>query len=474
MAIALALFVFISLAPKSSRDEAEIQRRDIGEDDRFRDLWFVLFYLGFSMPFAFLGYWGRTLGMAEFGLDKYTVAAMFMVVQIPFFLRPLWAQPVDRMQTLPWGRRRSWMLYGTLGHLVLLMPLVVIDVGSQPWIWIAVLLLALVPRLFAEQAVSAMMAESVPLLGRANSMINLAYRGGGHLVILLMGWWVGGGGASPFISDGITDFASIQVLTFLMLLVVMACGIGITLMMKEGKPLAKAEQASPFPEGTPMMSKVLAAMQTKTAWFVLLGCILLPLGDGFEAWFSAYLVEVQNMDGAEITRWWNLFAIINYLGLAGPWISDLYGRKRMLRLYALGSVVCYIALGASMLLGLPGIVTLAIWIPTLVLTDWMMFTFITTWADIADPRLGGTHMSVFQTTQALSATFVMVGMGGIILALSSDAYWLLFMLAAAGPALGWYIFSNLRLGKEELGSDPWSPPFVPQVGEIILDAELEN
>jgi len=50
----------------------------------------------------------------------------------------------------------------------------------------------------------------------------------------------------------------------------------------------------------------------------------------------------------------------------------------------------------------------------------------------------------------------------------------LFMLAAAGPALGWYIFSNLRLGKEELGSDPWSPPFVPQVGEIILDAELEN
>ena len=476
LGIILTVFIFLFLAPLMSRDEEKStpKRRDIGEDDRFRDLWFVLFYLGFSMPFAFLGYWGRTLGMAEFGLDKYVVAAMFMVVQIPFFLRPLWAQPVDRMQTLPWGRRRSWMLYGTLGHLVLLTPLVMVDVGSQPWLWIAVLLFALVPRLFAEQAVAAMMAESIPQLGRANSMINLAYRGGGHLVILMMGWWVGGGGASPFISDGITDFASIQVVTFLMLILVMCSGIGITLMMKEGKPLPKAERANPFPEGTSMFSKVLAAMQTKTAWLVLLGCILLPLGDGFEAWFSAYLVEVQDMDGAQITIWWNIFAVINYLGLAGPWLSDIYGRKRTLRIFAIGSVACYLILGSSMLVGLPGIVTLAIWVPTLVLTDWMMFTFITTWADIADPRLGGTHMSVFQTAQALSATFVMVGLGGLILALSNDSYWLLFMLAAVGPAIGWYIFSNLRLGQGELGSDPWNPPFLPEAVPNILDAELGN
>lgn len=476
LAITITILVFLFAAPMMSKDKEKgtPSRRDIGEDDRFRDVWFILFYLGFSMPFAFLGYWGRTLGMAEFGLDKYTVAAMFMVVQIPFFLRPLWAQPVDRMQVLPWGRRRSWMLYGTMGHLALLMPLVLIDVGSQPWLWVAVLLLALVPRLFAEQAVAAMMAESIPQLGRANSMINLAYRGGGHLVILMMGWWVGGGGASPFISDGITDFASIQVATFLMLLLVMVSGIGITLMMKEGKPLPKAEEASPFTEGTPMLSKVLAAMQTKTAWLVLLGCILLPLGDGFEAWFSAYLVEVQDMDGAQITFWWNIFAVINYLGLAGPWLSDIYGRKRSLRVFAIGAVISYLVLGCSILFGLPGIVTLVIWIPTLVLTDWMMFTFITTWADIADPRLGGTHMSVFQTAQALSATFVMVGLGGLILLLSNDSYWLLFVLAAVGPAIGWYIFSNLRLGDDELGTDPWNPPFLPAASSNILDAELEE
>ena len=469
MVLFVAFFVFVLGADSSGR-----KRFDIGINSKFRDLWFIFFYLGFSMPFAFLGYWGRTLGMAEFGLDKYTVVAMFMVVQIPFFLRPLWAQPVDAYQSLPHGKRRSWMLYGTLGHMVLLTPLVFIDVGAQPWIWVAVLLFALVPRLFAEQAVAAMMAESVPQLGRANSMINLAYRGGGHLVILLMGWWIGAGELSPFISDGVTNYVSIQNVTFLILIVVMAGGLAITNMMKEGEPLPKAQKFDPFPDGTPLKEKILSAMQTKTAWLVLLGCLLLPLGDGFEAWFSAYLIEVQEMDGATITRWWNLFALINYLGLAGPWLSDIYGRKRMLRLYALGSMVCYLALGGSILMGLPGMVTLAIWVPTLVLTDWMMFTFITTWADVADPRLGGTHMSLFQTMQALSATFVMVGIGGLILKSSNDAYWLLFTLAAVGPALGWFIFNNLRLGEDELGSDPWSPPLLPKVAAPVLDAELEG
>lgn len=460
IAISILVILVAIIAMTDITKKRNIQPFDLGDSDRFRSLWFLMFYLGFSMPFAFFGYWGRTLGMAEFGLDKYTVAAMFMVVQIPFFLRPLWAQPVDRMQNLPMGKRRTWMLYGSIGHMVLLLPLLFINISTQPWLWIGFLIIALIPRLFAEQSVAAMMAESVPQLGKANSMINLAYRGGGHFVLLLLGWWIAGGESSPFISDGVTNFAAVQYAMFAVLLIAMIGGIAITHMMREGQQLKKAKMKDPFPEGTLFTTKVLSAMQTKTAWLVLLGCLLLPMGDGFEAWFSAYLVEVQNMDGAEITRWWNIFAIINYLGLAGPWISDIFGRKRMLRIFSIGSVVAYLALGTSMLMGMSGFITLMIWIPTLVLTDWMMFTFITTWADIADPRLGATHMSVFQTAQALSATFVMVGLGGLLLAASNDAYWLLFMLAAAGPAIGWWIFSNLKLGEEEIGTDPWQPNFL--------------
>jgi len=460
IAISLLVIIVALIAMTDITKKRNIQPFDLGENERFRTLWFLIFYLGFSMPFAFFGYWGRTLGMAEFGLDKFTVMAMFMVVQIPFFMRPLWAQPVDRMQSLPMGKRRTWMLYGSIGHMILLLPLIFIDISNQPWIWIGFLMIALIPRLFAEQAVAAMMAESVPQLGKANSMINLSYRGGGHLVLILLGWWIAGGESSPFITDGVTNFAAVQYAMFVVLLLAMIGGIAITHMMREGEELPKAKKKDPFPEGTSFKDKVLAAMQTKTAWLVLFGCILLPLGDGFEAWFSAYLVEVQNMDGAEITRWWNIFAVVNYLGLAGPWVSDIFGRKRMLRLYALGSVVAYLALGFSMLMGMSGIITIMIWIPTLVLTDWMMFTFITTWADIADPRLGATHMSVFQTAHALSATFVMVGLGGLLLVASNDAYWLLFMLAAAGPALGWWIFSNLKLADEDMGTDQWQPNFL--------------
>ena len=427
-------------------------RISLQDSAAWRSLWFVIFYLGFSMPFAFLGYWGRTLGMAEFGLDKYTVAAMFMVVQIPFFLRPFFALPVDLARTMPFGRRRSWMLLGTLGHCILLLPLAFIEVGSAPWLWVAILVLALLPRVLAEQAVAAMMSDSVPDLGRVNSMINLAYRGGGHLVILLMGWWIAGGDASPFVSDGQTDFGMVRLATFGILLATMAAGIGITLLMREPEPLQR-KQVVAHAEDVPYVRKVLGAMRTRTAWLVLLGCFVLPLGDGFEAWFSAYLVEVAGMDGAEITAWWNLFALVNYLGLAGPLISDYIGRTRALRMYGIGSLACYVALGGAMLGGVTGLPVILIWIPTLVLTDWMMFTFFTTFADVADPRMGATHMGVYQTTQAISATFVMVGLGGMLLWVSSDAYGLLFLLAGLGPLAGLWIFAQLKLDEAEWGTD---------------------
>jgi hypothetical protein len=90
--------------------------------------------------------------------------------------------------------------------------------------------------------------------------------------------------------------------------------------------------------------------------------------------------------------------------------------------------------------------------PTLVLTDWMMFTFITTWADVADARLGATHMGLYQTVHAVSATFIMVGLGGLLLYSTGDSYGALFLAAAAGPLLGLLVFSRLKLD-DELGTD---------------------
>ncbi|MDP6906923.1 MAG: hypothetical protein QF440_05845 [Candidatus Thalassarchaeaceae archaeon] len=443
---------------------------DVGEKDTFRYIWCFFFYLGFILPFGFMSYWTHTIAIGELDMNKYLVASMWMVASIPFFLRPIWAQPVERLQALPLGKRRSWMLFGSLGHAILFIPLGFIDIGEQPWLFIGVIVLCMIPRLFAEQAVAGMMAESVPKLGQFNSIINFAWRGGGTILILLMGWFVAAGTESPFYKDGSLDYAAVQLTTVIIGFVAALCGIGITLLMKEGKALrgpnskkkerfAKTLQSAidddslQFPENASTGQKILAAMRTKTAWLVLLCCFLLPLGDGFEAWFINYQKEVMGFSAAKITFWSNIFIISKFLGVIGPWLSDHYGRSKMLRLYALGSISCYLGLAGAMAFGAPEIAILILWMPTLFLTDWMMFTFITIWAEVSDPRLGPTHMSLYQTTHAISGTFIMVGLGGLLLYASGDSYPLLFAAAALGPVLGLNLFTKFKLEEEVRGTD---------------------
>ncbi len=443
---------------------------DVGERNLFRYVWCFFFYLGFILPFGFMTYWTHTIAIGELDMNKYLIATMWMVASIPFFLRPIWAQPVEKLQSLPFGKRRSWMLFGSIGHAILFIPLGFIDIAEQPWLFIGVIILCLIPRLFAEQAVAGMMAESVPDLGRFNSVINFAWRGGGTIMIMLMGWFVAAKSKSPFYDDGVLDYAAVQMTTVAIGLIAAASGIGITLMMKEGRALrgpetkkkpryAKTLQSAiddeslQFPESASRGQKILAAMRTKTSWLVLLCCFLLPLGDGFEAWFINYQKEVMGFSAADITLWSNIFILSKFLGIIGPWLSDLYGRARMLRLYALGSIGCYLGLAALMAIGAPDIAILVLWMPTIFLTDWMMFTFITIWAEVSDPRLGPTHMSLYQTTHAVSATFIMVGLGGLLLYASGDSYALLFAAAALGPICGLGLFKQFKLEEEERGSD---------------------
>ena len=47
----------------------------------------------------------------------------------------------------------------------------------------------------------------------------------------------------------------------------------------------------------------------------------------------------------------------------------------------------------------------------------------------------------------------------------------LFSVTSGGSNLA---TGNLRLGDDELGTDPWNPPFLPAASSNILDAELEG
>ncbi len=340
--------------------------KDLGKSDLFRDIWVVIFYLGLMLPYAFVGLWIGTVANNEFQLPIKDIAIAIMLLKIPFFLRLIWAQPVERFVQLPFGRRRSWILLGTILHIILLVPLLFIDIQTATWAFVGVVFVALVPRLFAEQAVAGMMAESIPKLGRFNSGINLAYRGGGHILLLTMGWLTST--SSPFADSGTIDWSAIQMVGLITAIVTAFFAVIITLIMKEGEAIrgpdsqkkrrvAKSMQEAidnsdlAFPESSSTMNRLLAAMRTRTAWVVLFLCFLIPLGDGFEGMFMFYMRDVLGFDAGEAILWANIFIFATYLGLLGPWLSDHYGRAKVLRLSAMGSIACYAGLSAMMLIG---------------------------------------------------------------------------------------------------------------------------
>mgnify|MGYP001216882680 FL=1 len=440
---------------------------DLGKKDFFRDIWVVIFYLGLMLPYAFVGLWIGTVANNEFQLPIKDIALAVMLLKIPFFLRLVWAQPVERFVNLPLGRRRSWILLGTILHIVLVVPLLFIDIRTATWVFVGVTFVALIPRLFAEQAVAGMMAESIPKLGRFNSGINLAYRGGGHILLLAMGWLTSN--SSPFVESSATDWDAIQMIGLITAMVTALFAVTITFVMKEGEAVrgpdsqkkirvAKTMQDAienadlAFPESSTIMNRMLAAMRTRTAWIVLFLCFLIPLGDGFEGMFMFYMRDVLGFDAGEAILWANIFIFATYLGLLGPWLSDYYGRAKVLRWSAMGSVACYLGLSGMMFVGAPEIALLIMWMPTLMITDWLIFTFITTWAEVSDPRLGPTHMALYQTTQAVAATFVWFGLGVFLIYATNGAYWLIFLLACLGPMIGLSQFHKLKLG-DEYGED---------------------
>ena len=440
---------------------------DLGKKDFFRDIWVVIFYLGLMLPYAFVGLWIGTVANNEFQLPIKDIALAVMLLKIPFFLRLIWAQPVEHFVNLPLGRRRSWILLGTILHIVLVVPLLFIDIRTATWVFVGVTFVALIPRLFAEQAVAGMMAESIPKLGRFNSGINLAYRGGGHILLLAMGWLTSN--SSPFVESSATDWDAIQMIGLITAMVTAFFAVAITFVMKEGEAIrgpdsqkkrrvAKTMQDAienvdlAFPESSTTMNRMLAAMRTRTAWIVLFLCFLIPLGDGFEGMFMFYMRDVLGFDAGEAILWANIFIFATYLGLLGPWLSDYYGRAKVLRWSAMGSVACYLGLSGMMFVGAPEIALLIMWMPTLMITDWLIFTFITTWAEVSDPRLGPTHMALYQTTQAVAATFVWFGLGVFLIYATNGAYWLIFLLACLGPMIGLSQFHKLKLG-DEYGED---------------------
>lgn len=442
-------------------------RVDIGASRWFRYFWFFGVYIAFALPYAFYNQWALTVGVNDYGLDKDIIVPLFMATQIPFFLRPVWGVQVDKRGEMKYGRRRSWILLGIIGHIGLLLPLALIPVGTSPVLWVSMLAIALIPRVFAEQGIAGLMVEYLPDPGAIGAAIAYAFRIGASVIpgLVIMGWWIGGVPfESPFLVDGKVDLDGVLFAANILILIGLAGALILALLMREGARLrgpgidspdqgpvaatveeAEDDPALNWPEGTPLKTRLKAAFSTRTSRLCLLVALLVPLGDGFETWFRYYFLEDLGWSTERWAGWSWLFVIAGFLGLIGPAISDFIDRRKALMTFSAAAMFSYLLLGGAMLSGMSWGLVMTTWVLVLITTDWLIFTFMAGIIEVSDPRIAATHMGVYQSVQAISSTTLMVLLGQLILKLTNDSYGTLYLLAAAGPLIGYLLFKEMRL-----------------------------
>lgn len=440
---------------------------DIGKSRFFRYLWFFGVYIAFALPYAFYNQWALTVGVNDYGLDKDIIVPLFMATQIPFFLRPVWGSVVDKRTSISFGRRRSWILIGVIGHIGLLIPLAFIPLSSSPSLWVAMLALALIPRVIAEQGIAGLMVDYLPDPGAIGASIAYAFRIGASVIpgLIIMGWWIGGVPfESPFLVDGKVELDGVLFAANILILIGLGGALVLALLMREGVRLrgpgidsldqgpvaATIEDAEQnpelnWPENTPLKTRLKAAFSTRTSRLCLLVALLVPLGDGFETWFRYYFLEDLGWSTERWAGWSWLFVIAGFLGLIGPAISDFIDRRKALMSFAAAAMVSYLLLGGAMLTGMSWWLVMTTWVLVLITTDWLIFTFMASIIEISDPRIAATHMGVYQSVQAISSTTLMVLFGQLILKLTNDSYGTLYLLAAIGPLIGFLLFKEMQL-----------------------------
>ena len=95
-------------------------------------------------------------------------------------------------------------------------------------------------------------------------------------------------------------------------------------------------------------------------------------------------------------------------GPLGSRLSDHYGRAKVLRWSAMGSVACYLGLSVMMFVGAPEIALLIMWMPTMIL---LIGSFSPSSLGPKSAILDGSNThGIVSTTQAVAATFVWFGL----------------------------------------------------------------
>ncbi len=441
---------------------------DICANSKFRYLWFFVVYTAFALPLSFYNQWAITVGQDQYGLSKFLIVPLFFwATGIPFWIRPVWGVTLDNYTENPLGRRRHWIVIGVFGHIILLLPLAFVNVGASPWLWCILLGVALVPRVIAEQGIAALMVEYLPDPGSIGATISYAYRIGASVIpgLIIMSWWMGGVPfGSPFISGGVVDFDGVYFASSILVFVGLIAAAILAVMFREGERLrglgidddnrslpvaSSVEEAMvnrdlDWPEGTPWWVRLKGAFNNRTAMIGLAIALLMPIGDGMESFFRSYQIEVWEWDSQRIASWAWVFVVAGFLGIIGPLISDFMDRRKSMLIWAVLAGTSYAVFTITSALDMGWQIQLAVWMFVLIFSDWLIFTFLATIVEIADPRMAASSMSVFQSVQAIAATGIFITIGTIILKISDSYFPLIWGVAILGPAIGFFLIRMME------------------------------
>lgn len=291
-----------------------------------------------------------------FGIGE-SISGMIMAADniLALFLLPLFGGLSDRCQS-KLGRRRPFILFGTLAAVVLMMGLPVLtdSFHAAPATWkvvcfvISLGLLLVSMGTYRSPAVALMPdVTPKPLRSKANAIINLMGALGG-IIYLILTAFLYTGSADVYVSY-LPLFAIVGIIMLLALAVVM-------LFVDEPKLVAeqkKYEQAHPEDNLTEVTEsgEALPADVKKSLSFLLVSIALWFIGyNGVTTWFSVYASNTWHMTLGQANTCMTIAtagAIVSYIPVGS--IASRVGRRKTIRFGTLLLSSCFfVAFGYTM------------------------------------------------------------------------------------------------------------------------------
>jgi MFS family permease len=368
---------------------------------------FFLLYVTEGLPSGFtvtaVATQMRRAGVGPEAIGAY-IAALYVPWTFKFVAGPL----VDTFSSEKHGRYRTWILITQLGLVAALLAATQVDLARQLPLFTALLVVHNVFGATQDVAIDALAVNT--LREDERGLASGLMFGGQSLGIAL-----GGGGVLL-----LTQWMSFQTTFYLVAAVVLAIALGVTLPMREPPGPPRSPREGPM---LGAVGKELGAFLRQT-WRAFSGTrsaslavlfALLPCGAyALSLQLQSNLAVELGFDDAKIGRLALVSTLASAFGcVAGGWLSDRFGRRRMLALYVVGMSIptLWLAfvmhqegwvrsldLGALGRLAPPARLATAFWWSTIVymaLNGLMYGASIALYMDVTTPRVAATQYTAY-------------------------------------------------------------------------------